>query len=250
MRKTFELAVILAGSLATAGTGGGLVPQPSRRCSRSACHRSKPLTQRPSTANRNGIESPSVVIVARVKERSGTSGTLPIRRRRITSGSQVGLTPEQATAALSALVPALAAGFQRNLQSQGGLESLMSALSSGNHGQYLDTPPSLSGDAAVTDGNGILGHLLGGKDVSREVASRAAAQTGLSADVLKRMLPLAATLMMGAFSKQSGQASSFGSGLGAPSGIAAMLAPLLNQNREGSIMDDVTSMIGRFMNRS
>jgi hypothetical protein len=39
-------------------------------------------------------------------------------------GSQVGLAPDQATAALSALMPALAGGFQRNIQSQGGLESL------------------------------------------------------------------------------------------------------------------------------
>ena len=42
-------------------------------------------------------------------------------------GSQVGLAPDQATAALSALIPALAGGFQRNIQSQGGLETLMAA---------------------------------------------------------------------------------------------------------------------------
>ena len=166
-------------------------------------------------------------------------------------GSQVGLAPDQATAALSALMPALAGGFQRNIQSQGGLESLMAALSSGNHGQYIDNPTSLADPSAVTDGNGILGHLLGSKDASREVASRAAAQTGLSADVLKRMLPLAATLMMGALSKQSGSASSTTAGLGASGGgILSMLTPFLDSNRDGSIMDDVTSMIGGFMKRS
>jgi hypothetical protein len=166
-------------------------------------------------------------------------------------GSQVGLAPDQTTAALSALVPALAAGVQRNLQSQGGLESLMSALSSGNHGQYIDNPTSLGSHSAVADGNGILGHLLGSKDVSREVASRAAAQTGVSADVLKRMLPLAATLMMGAFSKQSGNAPSVAAGVGrSGGGIAAMLTPLLDKNRDGSIVDDVTSMIGRFVKPS
>ena len=166
-------------------------------------------------------------------------------------GSQVGLAPDQTTAALSALVPALAAGFQRNIQSQGGLESLMSALASGNHGQYMDNPTSLDDPSAVADGNGILGHLLGSKEVSREVASRAAAETGLSADVLKRMLPLAATLMMGAFSKQSGRGSSLRAGAGGSGGgIAAMLTPLLDRNRDGSIMDDVTSMIGRFIKPS
>ena len=165
-------------------------------------------------------------------------------------GSQVGLAPDQATAALSALMPALAGGFQRNIQSQGGVESLMAALSSGNHGQYIDNPASLADASAVTDGNGILGHLLGSKEASREVASRAASQTGLSADVLRRMLPLAATLMMGAFSKQSGTASSTAAALGSSGGIGAMLTPFLDRNRDGSIVDDVTSMIGGFIKPS
>ena len=166
-------------------------------------------------------------------------------------GSQVGLAPEQVPAALSALMPALAGGVQRNIQSQGGLESLMGALSSGNHGQYIDNPTSLADPSAVTDGNGILGHLLGSKDASRAVASQAATQTGLSADVLKRMLPLAATLMMGAFSKQSGNASSTTAALGGSGGgIGAMLTPFLDRNRDGSIIDDVASMIDGLTKRS
>jgi hypothetical protein len=65
------------------------------------------------------------------------------------------------------------------------------------------------------------------------------------------MLPLAATLMMGTFSKQSAGASPLSAGLaGAGGGIASMLTPLLNGNRDGSIVDDVTSMIGWFMKRS
>jgi hypothetical protein len=126
----------------------------------------------------------------------------------------------------------------------------MAALSSGNHGQYIDNPTSLSDPSAVTDGNGILGHLLGSKEASREVASRAAAQTGLSADVLKRMLPLAATLMMGAFSKQRNASSAAAAVGGSGGGIVAMLTPFLDRNRDGSIVDDVTSMIGGFMKRS
>jgi hypothetical protein len=133
-------------------------------------------------------------------------------------GSQVGLGPDQTTAALSALVPALAAGFQRNIQSEGGLESLLSALSSGNHAKYIENPTNLDHPAAVADGNGILGHLLGSKE-------------------------------MGAFSKQSGTASSLMSGLGSGGGIASMLTPLLDKNRDGSMIDDVTSMIGRLMKR-
>lgn len=166
-------------------------------------------------------------------------------------GLLVGLGPHQTTAALAALVPALAAGFQRRLQNPGGLEDLASAISSGNHAEYIDNPAALGRRVALTDGNGILGHLLGSKDVSREVATRAAAQTGLSADVLERLLPLAATLMMGAFAKQSGSASALAAKPGDSSGaIAAMLSPLLDQNRDGSIIDDVGSMVGRFIKPS
>ena len=173
-------------------------------------------------------------------------------------GSQFGLGQDQTTAALSALVPALAAGFQKNLQSPDGVGNLMSALSKGNHQRYIDSPQSLGDHTAVQEGNGILGHVLGSKDVSRQVASRAAAQTGISPDLLKQMLPLAATLVMGAFAQKSGPASGgagrmagmpglSGSGLsGSGGGIMDMLTPLLDQNRDGSIIDDVASMIGRF----
>jgi len=45
----------------------------------------------------------------------------------------------------------------------------------------------------VQDGNGILGHIFGSKDVSREVAARASAQSGVGADVLKKLLPIGAS---------------------------------------------------------
>ncbi len=165
-------------------------------------------------------------------------------------GSQLGLGKEEATSALSALVPALASGFQRNLQGQDGLASLLSALSAGSHQRYIDDPASLNDQAAVAEGNGILGHVFGSKDVSREVASRAAAQTGLSGDVMKKMLPLAANLMMGAFAQKTSGTSSMMAGLtGSGGGIAGMLTPLFDRDKDGSILDDVAGMIGRFLGR-
>lgn len=159
-------------------------------------------------------------------------------------GSQVGLPPDQTTAALAALVPALAAGFQRNMQREGGLDTLLSELNAGSHGQYVENPAMLNDEKAVLDGNGILGHLFGSKEVSREVANHAAAQTGLSPQILKQLLPLAATLMMGAMAKRNAGHASMPAGLGrSGGGIMDMLTPMLDQNRNGSIIDD---MIGRF----
>jgi hypothetical protein len=162
----------------------------------------------------------------------------------------LGLDEHRTASALSALLPALAAGFNRNLQSPDGLTSLVSALASGHHQKYLDNPAVLSDASAIADGNGILSHVLGSKDVSREVANRVSAQSGIGADVLKRLLPLAATLMMSALSKQSTGAGAGAVTAGIPGGggdFASMLSPLLDRNRDGSIVDDVTAMIGRFV---
>ena len=61
------------------------------------------------------------------------------------------------------------------------------------HAQYVDQPSQLAQPSSITDGNKILGHLLGSKDSSRQVASEAAASTGIDSGILKKMLPMVAS---------------------------------------------------------
>jgi hypothetical protein len=143
---------------------------------------------------------------------------------------QFGLSREQTTSAVENLLPALAGGLQRNI-SQGGLTDLLGALTSGRHQQYLEDPAALSSESAREDGNSILGHILGSKDVSRQVATQAASRTGINESVLKQMLPAVASLAMGALSRQQ-------QGTGG-AGILGMLTPLLDRNKDGSVVDDV-----------
>lgn len=159
--------------------------------------------------------------------------------------SQFGLKPEQASAAIGALMPAIAAGLKRNISTnEAGLEA---ALASGQHERYIDQPEVLGAPATTADGNAILGHIFGSKDVSRNVAAGAAAKTGIDPAVLKQMLPLLASLAMGALAKQKKGGGATGA---APSGgLAGMLEPLLDRDRDGSIMDDVGGMLGGFLNR-
>ena len=153
---------------------------------------------------------------------------------------QFGLNPDQAQSAISALLPALMGGVQRNTQQEGGLESLLGALTGGNHGQYLDDPSRLAQAETTQDGNSILGHLLGSKDASRSLAAQAAQQTGLDSSLLKQMLPVVASLAMGALSKQSAQ-SNFSGAMQqqGPSGVMGLLSGFLDQNHDGSMVDDL-----------
>ncbi len=160
--------------------------------------------------------------------------------------NQFGLDQGQTNSALAQLIPALASGMKNNVRQQNGLDSLVSALNAGNHSRYLDDVSQLGQQSTVTDGNAILGHLLGSKQVSREVASRASQNTGIDSGILKKMLPIVATMVMGGMSKQSGAGGLLGSLLGGnqsrqSSGIESMLSSFLDQDGDGSIADDLLS---------
>ncbi|MFT4572501.1 MAG: hypothetical protein ACI8TX_003487 [Hyphomicrobiaceae bacterium] len=83
------------------------------------------------------------------------------------------------------------------------MQNLAKARGSGSHARYLDAPETLGNDDTKLDGNAVLGHILGSKDVSRNVAAHAAGETGLDASPLRKMLPIIASLAMAALSKNS-----------------------------------------------
>ena len=144
-------------------------------------------------------------------------------------GRNLGLDREQTMSAIQGLMPALAGAMAANAARPGGLESLEAALTRGGHERYLDNPAQIAQPDAVQDGNGILGHLFGSKDVSRQVANGASAQTGIGADVLKRMLPMLASLAMGALAQRAARAPGGNVQLNPSSGggLMDMLGPLL-----------------------
>jgi len=161
-----------------------------------------------------------------------------------------GLDENQASSAVSNLLPALGQGLARNAASPGGLESLMGALSAGGHDRYVDNPETLVGEGTVQDGNGILGHILGSKDVSRQVARNAAAQTGIGEDLLKKMLPVVAAMAMGALSKQhsSPGAQAVGSDPAA-GGLMGILGQFLDAGQGGSMAGNILGMASKLFGK-
>jgi hypothetical protein len=157
----------------------------------------------------------------------GAESGAPVRH----IGARFGLRHDQATTAISALVPEIAAGLQRTIGSEGGLDGLMAALSGGGHSRYLDDPPSLKRERAVQDGLGILSHILGGNGVRRQVAARASSRTGIDTGLLEQLLPLVAALAMGVLARRANRR---GSGMlpGQPTagiGLLSMLSPVLDR---------------------
>lgn len=169
---------------------------------------------------------------------------------------QLGVGENEARSAAGQLIPALARGMKNNAKSDSGLDNLIGALTGGNHSGYLDNLSNIGQPNTVNEGNSILGHIFGSKDVSRNVANYGAQKAGLSSTLMKKALPILATLVMSSLSKKfiGGQKPSGGlfggnnnNGNIFSSGVAAnqnrgMLESFLDADKDGSVMDDLLSL--------
>jgi hypothetical protein len=120
---------------------------------------------------------------------------------------ELGVDEPTAQRAAGSLLPAIVAGLGRNQVGAGGVRAgsaggggladvLGGVPGGGAGGGLLDQV--LHPDATPTrPGNDILGQIFGNKDVSRGVTEAAAESTGISQDLLKKMLPILAMAVMG-----------------------------------------------------
>lgn len=167
---------------------------------------------------------------------------------------QLGISEAQAASGAAALLPAILGGFKNQAQANpagpAGLGGLLNQLGGGGLLDNVVGPEPTK----VDSGNNILGQIFGSKEVSRTVAQDAAAKSGLSPELLKRMLPLLAMLVTGYLAKQGGGAA--GGGLGGALGgvLGGMLGgggaksgagSMLDLDGDGNALNDLLRMAGK-----
>ena len=173
---------------------------------------------------------------------------------------ELGVSEAEAASGAAALAPAILGGFKKQAQAQpAGLEGLGGLLGQLGGGGLLDNVLSPEPTNSAL-GNNVLGQIFGGKDVSRAVASDAAAKSGLDPALLRKMLPILAMLAAGYMAKQSAgsnarsqSAPAAGAGglggllgglLGGAQGRGGM-ASMLDLDGNGNPLDDILRMAGK-----
>lgn len=110
---------------------------------------------------------------------------------------ELGIDSRSAQMGAAILLPAILAGLGRSSTDSTGLGSLANIVgSSAGSGGLLDLVLGKQ-PTPTQHGNEILGNIFGNKDVSRSVASEAAAASGLDESILKKMLPILAMAAAG-----------------------------------------------------
>ncbi|RWF38576.1 MAG: DUF937 domain-containing protein [Mesorhizobium sp.] len=152
---------------------------------------------------------------------------------------QFGLSMQQTQAAVEALLPAFSQGLQRNTADPYGLGAFMTAMASGQHAKYFEDATRAFSPQGINEGNGILGHLFGSKELSRAVASQAAQATGLSQQVLQQMLPAMASMMMGGLFKQTTNQMQAAGGFGGGGNPLGEIIEQMMRQAGGRVLQDM-----------
>jgi len=166
-----------------------------------------------------------------------------------TIAKQVGIDVSDAGSIISKLAPILMGGAKSNLQSDKDSDKLIKHIESNNYAEMFDKPEEAIKKGDFTSmGNDILAELTGSKENSREVARHVEKETGFSSSIIKSMLPMLAPMIIGALTKTSSASTNLGSS-SQSSGMTDMLTNLIDQDNDGSMIDDVMGMAAKFIFR-
>ena len=149
-------------------------------------------------------------------------------------GARIGADPAQTQQAISVALPALLAGLQQQATPGSGLQQ---AIEQDHDGSILDDLSGyLNGTANLTprttDGEGILGHVLG--DRQQPVAQALSSKTGLDMNTIMQLLPLLAPIVMGMLGRQARSGSDDSGGFGDLGSILGGLAGSMGGTGSGS----------------
>lgn len=154
-------------------------------------------------------------------------------------GRQFGLDDAQTRAALDALAPVVAAGVRRTAQTPDGLQDILRSVLTGGYGGALDNEQALQYDTARQSGDDVLGQIFGSKDVSRGVAQQLSATSGIGAAVLKKLLPIVASMVMAQVARRMGAGGGSGGG-----GLGDILGGALGGGQSGSSGGGLGDILG------
>lgn len=167
---------------------------------------------------------------------------------------QLGVSQQQASGALASALPMLVGALAKNSASTEGASSLSRALEKDHDGSILDNLSGFLGNSASGPGDGILKHVLGNRRSS--VESALARTSGLGSEQMGSLLTMLAPIVMGALGKAKRQEGLDSAGLSnllagerkrvAKDNSTMGMLSLLDADGDGSIMDDVAGLMGKF----
>ena len=173
-----------------------------------------------------------------------------------TIAQRFGISETAANTAIQMAVPLILTALARNASQPQEAQNLHQAVATDHDGSIFDNLTGYLQNPQSANGAGILGHVFGSQKPA--VENNLAQATGIDQSSAGGLLETLAPLVMGSLGKAQQQNGLDASGLSdllntqqqeaqanAP-GAMSMLSSLLDQNKDGSSMDDLQRMAASF----
>jgi len=167
-----------------------------------------------------------------------------------------GISETTANTAIQMAIPLLVSALARNASQPQEAESLHQAVANDHNGSIFDNLTGYLQNPQSANGAGILGHIFGSQQPT--IQNNLAQATGMDQSSAGGLLETLAPLVMGSLGQAQQQNGLDASGLSnflnvqqqeaqttAP-GAMGMLSSMLDQNNDGSSMDDLQRMAASF----
>ncbi len=141
---------------------------------------------------------------------------------------QFNVSPDEADAAVKALMPAMSTAFLQRTAEPAAFGSILGALGDQQHAAAFADPSAAQSGATAQKGAETLQQLFGSTETNAAIAQHAASIAGLPPALIQQMAPVIVSMVLGGLSK--GLANQ---GLG---GIFGQLAGAAGQGGLGSIL--------------
>ena len=195
-----------------------------------------------------------------------TSGVVNVLTKQLGGGT----TPQQTSGAANNIMDVLLGGIARNAASPDGASALNNALEKDHDGGILDNLQDILAGKNVQpqqeralNGAGILKHILGNKQSG--IVDAISKSNGLNSNQTASLMMKLAPMLLGVLGQQKRQQGLDSSGIsdllnGArqqqerqqqsnSSPLGGMLKNMLDADGDGSIIDDVGGMLGKFLKK-
>lgn len=170
---------------------------------------------------------------------------------------QLGADSNTTMSAVTAALPMIVGALAKNASSQDGAASLANALDKDHDGSILEQLSGFLGSSDNGPGGAILGHVFGNKRPGVEAGL--SQMTGLNQGQAGNLLENLAPIVMGYLGRQKRQG-----GLGvddltnilmgerkqaqqSSGGAMDILSSILDRDGDGSVIDDIGGMLGKFL---
>jgi len=173
-----------------------------------------------------------------------------------TLASQFGLSQQQTQAALQAMMPAFAAGFQKSIADPMGFGALMTQMTNAAHAQSYANPAAAAAAAATGPAANVVGQIFGSQQIAQQVSQQAAQASGVSAQIIQQMMPIVASMLVGGLAHSlnaqglGGILGQLESAVAAPGGLGAALQQAEQSPAGGLFGGLVSSVLGGFFGGS